>query len=244
MAGSERANEAASTTTPAKSGASSSSASATAFPAAPGAVTTASPSTAQNSGPGQRRDGEEGFPNSSGASPPEGQALIDGLRCDLLMNARYHSSREAFLDTVHRVLMFLIIVLGAAAVSDLLNAPWVKGAFAACASVLAAFDLTADLSNRARTHALMKRRYFELLADLTAGRSPAEVEAQMHRCSADEEPAFHALLAVSWNAAQEMVYGNAADRYEVPRLDNLLKNIRRYGQKKYRHLQGPRVATA
>src|SRR5436305_12162327 len=84
-------------------------------------------------------------------------ATIGGLRCDLLMTARYHASREAFLDTVHRVLMFLIIVLGAAAVTDLIgSAPWahmVKGGFAAFAVVFAAFDLTADLSNRARQHA-------------------------------------------------------------------------------------------
>ena len=74
--------------------------------------------------------------------------MIEGLRCDLFMNARYHASREAFLDTVHRSFMFLIIVLGAAAVTDLLDAEfhWVKGIFAACAVVLAAFDLTADLS--------------------------------------------------------------------------------------------------
>jgi len=161
------------------------------------------------------------------------------------MNARYHASREAFLDTVHRVLMFLIIVLGAAAVTDLFNVPLARSAFAACAAVFAAIDLTADLSNRARTHALMKRRYFEMLADLADGlRTPTAIEAQMHRCSADEEPPFHALLAESWNAAQEMIYGNAADQYRVPWLHHLLRNIRRYGQAKYRVIQGPRPATA
>jgi hypothetical protein len=172
-------------------------------------------------------------------------AVKDGLRCDLLMNARYHASREAFLDTVHRILMFLIIVLGAAAVTDLISASWVKGAFAACAAVFAAFDLTVDLSNRARTHALMKRRYFELLADLTAGSTnPAEIEAAMHRCSADEEPAFHALLALSWNAAQEMVYGDDAQTYVIPRRHRLLKNILRYGQAKYQLLPRANPAAA
>jgi hypothetical protein len=62
----------------------------------------------------------------------------------------------------------------------------------------------------------------------------------MHRCSADEEPAFHALLAVSWNAAQEMVYGTHADAYEVPRFHRLLKNIGRYGQTKYQVVAGTR----
>jgi hypothetical protein len=158
------------------------------------------------------------------------------------MNARYHASREAFLDSVHRTLMFLIIVLGAAAITDLLgtDARLIKGVFAACAVIFAAVDLTADLSNRARCHALMKRRYFELLADLTAGlKNLIDVEAHMHRCSADEEPAFHALLAVCWNASQEMVYGTYADAYEIPSPHRWLKNWIRFGRK-YNVIVGPR----
>jgi hypothetical protein len=180
---------------------------------------------------------------ASGAAPAA-QAMIDALRCDLLMNARYHASREAFLDSLHRVLMFLIIVLGAAAVTDLLGAQFIKGTFAASAVVFAAIDLTADLSNRARSHALMKRRYFELLADLIAGdRKPVDVEAHMHRCSADEEPAFHALLASCWNAAQEMVYGQHADAYKIPAWHKAFKNWLRFGRK-YDVIVGPRPAVA
>jgi hypothetical protein len=40
----------------------------------------------------------------------------------------------------------------------------------------------------------MKRRYFELLADVTEGKKTIEqADAAMHHCSADEEPAYHAL---------------------------------------------------
>jgi hypothetical protein len=159
------------------------------------------------------------------------------------MNARYHTSREAFLDTVHRLLMFFIVILGAAAVTDLFAYSWIKGAFAACAAVFAAIDLTADLSNRARCHALMKRRYFELLADLTGHhREPFQIEEHMHRYSADEEPAFHALLAVSWNAAQEMVYGDAAHAYKIPRRQRALKNLRRYSEVKYPVVKNAKLA--
>jgi hypothetical protein len=208
---------------------------------APTAATASSPATtAAGTGNERRGDGERQL---SGAEATA-QAVKDGLRCDLLMNARYHSVREAFLDSVHRVLMFLIIVLGAAATTNLFNAPLVKEIFAACAVVFAALDLTADLSNRARQHALMKRRYFDLLADLTSGRSPVEIEAQMHKCSADEEPAFHALLSLSWNAAQEMVYGDYADKYPVPLRHRLLKNVRRYAEVSYKPIKGPRPATA
>ncbi len=242
MAGSERANEATSTT-PTKPGASTS-ASATAFPAAPGSVTAASSATTQGSGAGQRGQSEEGLGGSSGAATAEA-ALVEGLRCDLLMNARYHASREAFLDTAHRLLMFLIIVFGAAAVTDLLNAiawvSWIKGILAAAVVIFAATDLTADISNRARTHALMKRRYFEMLADLTSGKNPRVIESQMYRYGGDEEPAFHALMATSWNAAQEMVYGDHADRYHVPPHHRALKNVHRFGHTRYKTVKGTRA---
>jgi hypothetical protein len=110
--------------------------------------------------------------------------------------------------------------------------------------VLAAIDLTFDLSNRARCHALMKRRYFELLADLIEGNKEAKVvEGCMHRFSADEEPAYHALLGACWNAAQEMVYGDAADAYKIPRLHRFFKNCLRFGRK-YDVILGPRPENA
>jgi hypothetical protein len=202
-------------------------------------ATTATPATATPAPAGSGADQGGGLSGAEAATP----AVIDALRCDLLMNARYHSSREAYLDTLHRVLMFLIIVLGAAAVTDLIGpAPWAhiaKGAAAAFAVVFAAIDLTADLSNRARQHALMKRRYFELLADLIANKKPLDVESLMHRFSADEEPVFNALLATCWNAAQEMVYGDHADAYDIPWWHKPLKNLVRFGRK-YDVIKGSR----
>jgi len=124
------------------------------------------------------------------------------------MNARYHASREAFLDTVHRFLMFMIIILGAAAVTELVNAPWLKGAFAASAVVFAAFDLTADLSNRARCHALMKRRYFELLADLIGEkRSPVDVEEHILAPQAVFTPSFQLSFAATLALIAAYQYG-------------------------------------
>lgn len=198
------------------------------------AASTPAASTAPNAAAQSARLDSERRRGPSGTEAPA-SAIEDGLRCNLYMNARYHASREAFLDSAHRALMFFIIVLGAAAVTELFPWAWVKGVCAALAAIFAAFDLTADLSNRARCHALMRRRYFELLADLAAHRyTPEQIEEHMHRYSADEEPAFHALLAVSWNAAQEMVYGDDAHVYQIPRRHRALKNIRRYAAVKYK----------
>jgi hypothetical protein len=163
----------------------------------------------------------------TGPSSPETTeaARIDEFRCICLMNARYHSTREAFLDTVHRWLMFGIIIFGASSVIDF----WAKTTSGALAAIFGALDIVFDLSNRARAHALMKRRYFELLADVTEGHKDVTGGyACMHRISADEEPAYHALISASWNAAQEMVYGSNAEKYEIGWFKTVCKNLLRF----------------
>jgi hypothetical protein len=154
------------------------------------------------------------------------------------MNARYHAAREAFLDNVHRWLMFGVIALGAgavAAVAAKLGIPdWASPLFGAGAAILGALDLTFDLSNRARCHALMKRRYFELLADVESGARPLlDAEACIYRFAADEEPAYHALLVTSWNAAVGTVYGDDEGKCDVPWLHRLLQNIWRFESAEY-----------
>jgi hypothetical protein len=159
---------------------------------------------------------------------------LKGFRVDCLANARYHAAREAFLDSIHRWLMFGVILFGSAAMLDVFGAEFpssalVKAVLVAFPVVLGALDLTFDLSNRARTHALMKHRYFELLAEVVSGdKTIEEADSTTHRCSADEEPAYHALLETSWNAAQEMVYGDNAKRYEISRQRRFLKQFLRF----------------
>lgn len=161
------------------------------------------------------------------------------LNC--LMNARYHSSREAFLDSVHRWFMFGVVLTGAGAISGLFDwLPSISTWFGAVAALLGAADLAFDLSNRARTHSLMKRRYFELMADMRDGFKTAdEAEACTHRFSADEEPAFHALLMASWNAAQEMVYGASAAKLKIPAWHRWFQNVFRFEGTNYPSLSPP-----
>lgn len=154
--------------------------------------------------------------------PTPSPEAIEACTVSCLTNAQYHASREAFLDTIHRWVMFLVIAFGGAALTDIL--PRLTGADAklttdllvAASAILAALDLTFDLSNRARTHAMMKRRYFELLADLREGhKTPEHVKVCIEQFSADEEPQFRVLFLTCWNAAQEAVYGNARHRYHI-----------------------------
>lgn len=201
---------------------------------------------------GSHSDAQTGSGNtreygSTGATPGSLAPTITALRCSCLMNARYHATREAFLDNVHRWFMFAVIMLGAGALIDVLpkssephGTMGLKELLTAGAAAIAALDLTFDLSNRARTHSLMKRRYFELIADMASGdKTPEQVDACLERFNADEEPAYHAVVATSYNAAQEMVYGKEAYSYNISAFHLIFKNFWRFGGTTFKHVTKP-----
>jgi hypothetical protein len=189
------------------------------------------------SGAGQAHR-EAGQANSTrDSSGPMAAPAIESAIISCLTNAQYHSCREAFLDTVHRWFMFAVIALGAAALTDALpkvlltlsgitvDPSVLKEVFAAGAAILAALDLTFDLSNRARAHAMMKRRYYELLASMREGhKTPDHVQVCLEQFSADEEPLYRVLFLACWNSAQQSVYGDKALRFKISAVGNLFKN--------------------
>ncbi|WP_041801357.1 hypothetical protein [Rhodopseudomonas palustris] len=133
--------------------------------------------------------------------------------------------------------MFLVIAFGATALTDVLprishsvfgfslDVGAVKEACAASAAIIAALDLTFDLSNRARSHSMMKRRYYELLADLREGQKTIEHgRVCLERFSADEEPMYRVLYLSCWNSAQMTVFGKLAKKFEISFCGNLFKN--------------------
>jgi hypothetical protein len=198
------------------------------------ATTPTGASTGESAGSGDQ--GEHGSASSS-SGPVATVTPLEAATISCLTNAHYHSGREAFLDTTHRWFMFLVIALGAAALTDALprllhaslgasiDGATIKEICAASAAILAALDLTFDLSNRARAHSMMKRRYFELLADLREGqKTPEQVRVCLERFSADEEPVYRVLYLACWNAAQMTVFGGRAKRFDISFLGNLFKN--------------------
>lgn len=203
-------------------------------------TTGASGDTAAGAGSNERlsRPGDQAGPATAAASGPLAAATpLEARTISCLTNAQYHSSREAFLDTVHRWLMFAVIALGAAALMDALpkmlshfgivvQPDIFKEACAAGAAILAALDLTFDLSNRARMHSMMKRRYYELLADLRAGkRTSDEVGVCLDQYSAEEEPPYKVLFLACWNAAQKTVFGKSALRWDISGTSLFFKNV-------------------
>lgn len=182
--------------------------------------------------------GNPGEQQSSNPSRPVASATsLEAVTVSCLTNSHYHAAREAWMDTVHRWLMFFVIALGAAALTDLLpklftllsgqivDQSLIKEGCAAGAAILAALDLTFDLSNRTRAHAMMKRRYYELLASLREGkRTPMETRACLDQFSADEEPPYRVLFLACWNEAERSVHGPKARRFDISIWGNIWKN--------------------
>jgi hypothetical protein len=98
----------------------------------------------------------------STSSTAAAEVLMNAFTVNCLMNAQYHASREAFLDGVHRWFMFGVIIASAGSIAatakTFFSVNWIELVLAALAATIGTLDLVFDLSNRARTHALMKRR--------------------------------------------------------------------------------------
>ncbi|QNE04455.1 hypothetical protein [Croceicoccus marinus] len=126
------------------------------------------------------------------------------------MNMDYHAAREAWLDQRHRWLMFGVIVAGGSALVDVWPVMRIWGP--AFAVVAGALDLTFDLSTRSRKHADLRRRYAEINSEATAGqKNLVHLQSKMDVLSGEEEPPYHALLALSAMRAQTMTYGKITD---------------------------------
>lgn len=148
-------------------------------------------------------------------------------------NIIYHGAREAHLDAVHRWFMFGVIALGAGGVLTMMS-PIFGAVCAAFSAVIGALDLTFDLSNRARAHALMRRRYSALAAEAEANPDDlARIDAQLIALQSDEEPGYIALLALCHNRAESQIYGDDDEHLSVPWIHRIFANLIRFDGHEY-----------
>jgi hypothetical protein len=106
--------------------------------------------------------------------------------------------------------MFLVIAAGASVFVDAW--PLMRIAGPIVAVVCGALDLTFDLSNRARSHAMFRRRYSEILSE--ASREPenlVKAQCKIDELGGEEEPPFNAQLALSAMRGQQATYGRIHD---------------------------------
>lgn len=141
-------------------------------------------------------------------------------------NAIYHSARRGFLDFMHRLIMFVVLVSGSAAtVAFMRSWPSAAVALTLVPVFASAIDLVAGFSSRARDHEFLARRYWRLLADTRDGGDLAQLNKDIHGIYADEPPQFRALYSLSENQAMDMIGIDAENFYVVPWRQRIFKNL-------------------
>ncbi|WP_045319830.1 hypothetical protein [Limimaricola cinnabarinus] len=171
--------------------------------------------------PASATTGDQG--NASGDQAPA--AKVDLQRFELLRSALYHEDREDWYGRISRVTTFIVLLLGSGAVAAFGASYEIVGQLAGLAiATLSGASLVWDMSGRMQTHAVLKRRFFWLMADLERGRALEEVTAEATMIYADEPPAMCAVNSVAHNRAGRNTYGSDYDRVEL-----------RWYQRRFRH---------
>jgi hypothetical protein len=128
-------------------------------------------------------------------------------RFDALRNAIYHTSRGRFLDSLNRFLNFIVIVLGATAVSKIAGNFEFKEAWVELGVVIfATVQLVFDFGGRSSVHLYLQKRYYELLTEMETGKTDTDAEkrrwsAKLLTIAADEPLPMRALDAIAYNTA-------------------------------------------
>lgn len=153
--------------------------------------------------------GHEASATSTAPETPEEQIMdsVSDPEFSLAQEIAYHDARQAFLEGAHRWAMFLTIALGTSAITKFGS----ENALALGAALVAAADIAFDFTGRAQRHADLRRRYYELVADVAkVGADEADFASRWMVISADEPPLYQ------W--ASEIAYRRAciAQRKEIP----------------------------
>ena len=126
---------------------------------------------------------------------------IDKLNFSIEVSMRYHQRRRAFYERSHSVIMFLIVVLGSAAFSALVQ-EW-SSLLVATATILAALDLVWTPSHRSRDHEMSFRRFSSLISDVRTDDESEENFAKWKKeritIEADESPIYWTLAHDCYN---------------------------------------------
>ncbi len=156
----------------------------------------------------------------------------ENIRFNVLRNALYHTARRRTLERWSRWFNFLVVVLGAAAVGDVMDIHgvplhWIGMAVA----VIGALQLVFDFGRQARDHQALQRDYYALLAEIEATPEAdtsrcAEWSSRMMRITADEPPVLRAIDAKAYNDALDALgtFGSE-NRLHIPLHHRLLGGV-------------------
>jgi hypothetical protein len=176
--------------------------------------TTAANSSATAAASSEAQSGEHDEATASGAASAETTVPLDPLiafQIECVRNARYHEDREIFFARLHKITMLIAVLGGAASFAFVSQFKW----FAALVTIAGVVDLVFDVSGKARLHAALRRRVYDVLAQAEdPTRSLASLKEQAVRIYADEPPTMHAVSALAYNAAMKAF--DRPEKYQFP----------------------------
>lgn len=135
-------------------------------------------------------------------------ASVD-LEFTLLYSALCHDMHERAYARLHRASSAFNLVLGSAAAVAIAgeHPAWAQG-MALAVAIIGAVQLVWDFGGLARDHSILRQRFYALQSDLTRGRAPAEVEADMIELFGQEPPTSDRTRSRAHDAAGRSLYGD------------------------------------
>ncbi|MEH3118868.1 MAG: hypothetical protein PGN25_15085 [Methylorubrum populi] len=170
------------------------------------------------------------------ATEAKGPLRLDDIEGHVLRAIRYHEARARFLDLCRRWLDFLVVLLGAGAITtatggDKTMAGVMVGILLAG---IGALQLVAGFSEKANDHTSLKRRFCGVLAEIMEARGEPPSERRLAKITkkwaaiwSDEPPTLHVLEAIAWNAARRArEYGlDESSLIDIPRWESWTRNL-------------------
>lgn len=165
--------------------------------------------------------------------------------CD--RSARYHTARRAFLDKWHRWMIVAVVLSGSSAVAALSGDNKIlSGSIMLLTAVLAAIEVVFNITDRARDHELLARRFYQIASTIT----PEYVNSEQVGCwrrailgvYVDEPAVYHALNAECYNAAAQAL--GKRERQRIKRRHYLLRHWWRFSAEDFPKIPEPQVRNA
>ncbi|MDX8436703.1 hypothetical protein RFN25_25085 [Mesorhizobium abyssinicae] len=184
------------------------------------------------------------------------EAEVANLKFNALRNALYHTARRKSFERWNRVFNFTVVLLGAAAIGDVLRRFGVDQSLVGVGvALVGAAQLVFDFGRSARDHQALQRDYYNVLAEIEECTDPdtekcALWRSRMTKIAADEPPTLRALDAKAYNDAldaMDEIFGyQSDDRLVVPFSHRVLGGLLYYDGYRYpkiRELPGykPRI---
>lgn len=133
---------------------------------------------------------------------------VTELRFQLLRSAIYHDLMCKRLTRIHRMLFLASVLLSSTAVAAFgASLPWLGQLGGAAVAVVSAVQLVWEFNSSAIRHAELRRRFYQLMADLESGATERKVRAEQTRVFPDEPAMCLRTNRTAHNLAGESIYG-------------------------------------